>query len=256
LISLKPDKGVHDWATQEYPLAWLRYQTFSADDYERFFNQYIIPSERNNGWAREDFTKPGLELVTPMSCFWQPQVKESLIRQSQEMNCFLFHLMADPRSNLDYGCPRDFWLQYTFNSSQPGIQVELQWFHKPACRLPEAVWLSFVPPLSGTEDWQIEKMGVEFSPLNVVPFGNRHLHASGKYILWRNQANSLKITSLDAPLVAPGKPSLLDFNNDQPQIADGMHFNLLNNVWGTNFPMWFEEDCRFRFELFCGPVNG
>jgi len=256
LVSLKSNKGAQDWAAQEYPLAWLRYQTFSAGDYERFFNQYIIPSERNNGWAREDFTKPGLELVTSVSRFWQPQVKESFTKQSQGMNRFLFHLTADPRSNLEYGCPRDFWLQFTFNSSQPGIQVELQWFHKPACRLPEAVWLSFIPSLTGTENWQIEKLGAELFPLNVVPFGNRHLHASGKHILWRNQANSLKITSLDAPLVAPGKPSLLDFNNNQPQIADGMHFNLYNNLWGTNFPMWFEEDCRFRFELFTGSAAG
>jgi hypothetical protein len=26
-----------------------------------------------------------------------------------------------------------------------------------------------------------------------------------------------------------------------------MHFNLYNNVWGTNFPMWYEDDARFRF---------
>ena len=29
----------------------------------------------------------------------------------------------------------------------------------------------------------------------------------------------------------------------------GVHFCLLNNLWGTNFPMWFEEDCRFRFKI-------
>ena len=28
-----------------------------------------------------------------------------------------------------------------------------------------------------------------------------------------------------------------------------MHVNLYNNVWGTNFPMWYEEDARFRFVL-------
>lgn len=26
-----------------------------------------------------------------------------------------------------------------------------------------------------------------------------------------------------------------------------MHINLRNNVWGTNFPMWYGEDARFRF---------
>jgi hypothetical protein len=59
----------------------------------------------------------------------------------------------------------------------------------------------------------------------------------------------LQIQSLDAPLVAPGDPSLLDFNNEQPRLEHGMHFNLYNNVWGTNFAMWYDEDSRFRFSL-------
>ena len=28
-----------------------------------------------------------------------------------------------------------------------------------------------------------------------------------------------------------------------------MHFNLVNNLWGTNFVMWYEDDARFRFSL-------
>ena len=59
----------------------------------------------------------------------------------------------------------------------------------------------------------------------------------------------LNIDALDAVLVAPGKPSLLDFHNQLPDMAGGMHFNLYNNIWGTNFPMWFEDDARFRFVI-------
>jgi hypothetical protein len=250
LISLISEAGTYDWAAPDgHPLGWLRYQTFSAADYERFFNQYILPSERNNGWAREDFTKPGLELAAPQARFWQPKVMASFSRRISEESSFLFHLVGEPHSIADYGCPQDFWLEYRLGSHLTGLQIELQWFHKPACRMPEALWFSFLPCLAEKTDWRIEKLGQEISPVEVVPFGNRHLHASGKYVIWLNQINRLKIISLDAPLVAPGKPSLLDFNNELPQIGDGMHFNLLNNLWGTNFPMWFEEDCRFRFDL-------
>ena len=49
--------------------------------------------------------------------------------------------------------------------------------------------------------------------------------------------------------VAPGEPSLLNFTNEQPDLSKGVHFNLHNNLWGTNFPMWFEDDCRFRFRI-------
>jgi hypothetical protein len=55
--------------------------------------------------------------------------------------------------------------------------------------------------------------------------------------------------TLDAPLVALGERSLLNFTNMQPQLSGGMHFNLLNNLYGTNFRMWYDEDARFRFLL-------
>jgi hypothetical protein len=68
-------------------------------------------------------------------------------------------------------------------------------------------------------------------------------------VICRTPGANLRIAALDSPLVAPGQRSLLDFNNNQPEMGGGVHFSLLNNLWGTNFPMWFEEDCRFRFEL-------
>ena len=44
-----------------------------------------------------------------------------------------------------------------------------------------------------------------------------------------------------------GNSSLLDFNNELPKVEDGVHFCLFNNVWGTNYTMWFEEDMQYRF---------
>jgi hypothetical protein len=147
-----------------------------------------------------------------------------------------------------YGCPRDFWLRYDFDQTN-NFRIELQWFHKTPSRLPEALWFSFIPLTFLEGDWTIEKLGQEVAARDVVPSGNRHLHASGRNVRYSGRGRTFEITSLDAPLVAPGKPSLLDFNNEQPVHQDGVHFNLLNNLWGTNFPMWFEEDCRFRFDI-------
>jgi hypothetical protein len=83
----------------------------------------------------------------------------------------------------------------------------------------------------------------------VVRGGNRKLHAIDRYVAYRDGRDHLFIESMDAPLLAPGQPSLLDFNNKPPPLKKGMHFNLYNNVWGTNFPMWYDEDARFRFVL-------
>jgi len=90
-----------------------------------------------------------------------------------------------------------------------------------------------------------EKMGVQIDPLDVVHDGNKHLHALSGPV----SSGDFSIFSLDAPLVAPGRPSLLDFNNRQPDLRSGVSFNLYNNMWGTNFPMWYSEDAAFNFQL-------
>jgi len=244
-INQLTDRNGISWADETHPLAWLRYQTFSAADYERFFHQYILPAEQSNGWSREDFTKPGLERANPLSRFWQPRVTAHYTKD----HCHLFHLAGDPQAVQDYGCPQDFFLQYSFEPEVPTLHIDLQWFNKPACRLPEATWLSFQPQASNTAEWRLDKLGAEISPLEVVENGNRHLHACGRGLTCRDAGQRFLLSTLDAPLVAPGEPSLLDFNNDQPDLRQGVHFNLHNNLWGTNFPMWFEDDCRFRFTL-------
>jgi len=53
----------------------------------------------------------------------------------------------------------------------------------------------------------------------------------------------------DAPLLAPARRALGDFPDTLPDPAAGIGFNLYNNLWGTNFPMWFGDDMLFRFEL-------
>ena len=30
---------------------------------------------------------------------------------------------------------------------------------------------------------------------------------------------------------------------------DGLSFVLYNNVWGTNFPLWYEDNAKFTFEI-------
>ncbi len=232
-------------ADPEHPSGWLRYQTFSAFDYERFFRQYILPKEQMNDWARDDFTKPGLEHSRAVSRWWQPSVKAAYVREDS----VLFHLVAEGESAKSFGCPLNFYLRYQMVGENRKVEIELQWFDKQANRMPEALWFSFIPLLSEDSTLRIEKLGESIDPLDVVPNGNRHLHACSGSLQFTQPALKLNITSLDAPLVAPGQPSLLDFNNNQPDIQQGVHFNLLNNLWGTNFPMWFEEDCRFRFIL-------
>jgi hypothetical protein len=42
---------------------------------------------------------------------------------------------------------------------------------------------------------------------------------------------------------------------DGPDWSQGLRVNLYNNKWGTNFPMWWEGQARFRFRLTVSPTS-
>ena len=60
---------------------------------------------------------------------------------------------------------------------------------------------------------------------------------------------SLEVETVDAPLIAVGGKSPLNFSKAQPDLSDGVHSCLFNNAWGTNYLMWYGEDMRFRYVL-------
>jgi hypothetical protein len=82
-----------------------------------------------------------------------------------------------------------------------------------------------------------------------VSKGGRNLHGFNSGLFYDDGERKLLIESLDCPIVAPGIPSLLDFNDQLPDMTKGLHFNLFNNKWGTNFPTWYSDDAKFRFSI-------
>ena len=95
----------------------------------------------------------------------------------------------------------------------------------------------------------MDKTGERISPADVVVSGNRHMHAVSTGFQYGDGNESFIVETLDAPVIALGKKSPLNFSNSQPDLSGGVHCNLFNNAWGTNYIMWFGEDMRFRFIL-------
>ncbi|HSM56641.1 MAG TPA: DUF5054 domain-containing protein [Candidatus Sulfomarinibacteraceae bacterium] len=246
IISLQDREGGRHWATADAPLGWLRYQTLNERDYERFMDQYLTTRP---DWALRDFSKPGLESAAAESGWWQVSLSRLLERADEDAHRFLLEMTLPQQCRQRYGAPGKFYLSLTAPHDEATLYFELQWFEKAANRQPEALWFSFCPRLPAPERWLIEKMGMLISPLDVVPKGNRRLHAVDRGAFYDDGQVRLTIETLDAPLLAPGAPSLLNFTDEQPSLQEGLHFNLYNNVWGTNFPMWYEDDARFRFIL-------
>ena len=67
----------------------------------------------------------------------------------------------------------------------------------------------------------------------------------------------LAIESVDAPLVSVGDTEhMMDFDNSQPDMKGGMHFNLHNNVgWDCSSPWWTDDDAQFTFRISLNPPD-
>jgi hypothetical protein len=223
------------FADERHSLGALGYQLFSPDDYRRFYRQY---NTLDVDWARRDFTKPGMPQVRCPG-FHLPRLVSLDVVSEDEVRLGLRFAPA----LRGFGVPDVAWI--LLRDHPHGLDLRLEWKTKPATRMAEAFWLTFKPRIAAGTAWMLEKLGQPLDPSDVVPKGNRQLHAVSGPV----RTAGFSILSLDAPSVAPGRPSLLDFNNRLPARDAGVSFNLYNNVWGTNFPMWYSDSAVFRFEL-------
>ena len=203
------------------PYAEISYQLFDRSDYERYRRDYLrLVCE----WSEWDFTKVGLPdyrggIFTPeVTGAWQDETTT------------VFRLTFADEIRRFAGLP-EIWL------IEREDFCELRWFGKKANRLPEAFWIHF-PSL--TDHLELYKMGTWIDAAQVLDA--RNLHS-----VWSVRNETCEIETLDAPLAAPYGRNLLCRKN--PTVVQDLYFNLYNNVWNTNFPMWFTDDAKFRFVM-------
>ena len=245
------DRSGKVWADESHRLGRFVYEAFGLENYNHWFGHYVEQSSQTYHWADADFGKPGMEFAEPRP--EHRRISPDLIRLtacSEEKYDRVQVQLAMPSECVQiHGAPREIRIDYRFHKHQQKIEVELNWFDKQANRLPEACWLSFALKTDNPNQWKLDKMGSSISPLEVVKNGNRNLHAVHSGVYYHGSDGKAAIETLDAPLVAPGEMRLLQFDNTFVSLDGGMHFLLYNNVWGTNFPMWYEENAKFRFSI-------
>lgn len=239
----------HEWASPDKPLAVLAYQTLSTDDYDRFFQNYIISKA---DWVVKDFGKPNIDRIGAVSKTWYPTVDSIHTKKDDDGHTIVIASSIKDRKAFDSGMasfPRCFYLEISLPDAEATISMTVSWFGKPATRLPESLWLSFNPQTSADAQWTFEKCSEPISPDDVVAGGARHMHSLSTGFSCRSGNSTLFVDTIDAPVVALGERSPLNFSQDQPDLRQGVHCNLFNNAWGTNYIQWFGEDCRLRFRL-------
>ncbi len=216
-------------ADDEHRMGMPFYERFSMEEYRRFYGKY---NRLDVEWAQRDFTKPGMELAGNKYRRLLPEAKA----YTDGKNIVVKY--AFPKE--DCGCPETMDLRLSFEEDR--VMMDYAWFGKSADRVTEALWIGFAPM---AKNKRISKLGTLIDPKKVIYKGNRRLHATDFGVVY----DGLEIETVDTALVAPGKPALMDFVQELPEDGEEIAFNLFNTMWGTNFPLWYEEDARFRFVI-------
>lgn len=221
----------------------LFYQMYDSQDYNRFFDNYL---RARYGWALADLGKPRLEHSKAVSVSLPAQIIRQEVRKEKKGKRTFYELSFPRQDEVDERVyPEKMYVNSWVHKNGKRAEIELTVFHKPAVRLPEAYWLSF--HADGILSVIAEKTGAPVDLLDVVEKGNRQMHGIDRYVDVITSTGTVRIWSETAFLVSPGEAKGLNYSTACPDIKGGIHFNLSNNLWGTNFSMWDEGSLTYRF---------
>ena len=241
------DSGAFNASFDGIPLlaGELSYQTYSAADYTAYRAAY---NRSDKSWVQQDFGKYGLEKTKAKSASLVPIVTNSKVTEAAGNTLIQYELRFPINKAIDPRVlPEATFLEYNIPATGNSFDVSITFKNKPANRLPESYMFSFIP--AGIQKILAEKMGCMVDVSDVVPGGNRQMHAIDNHIDIITDKGTVRITSLDAPLAAIGERRLLNYSRQLPDITGGVHFCLYDNLWGTNFSMWWEGSLTYRFKV-------
>lgn len=221
------------------------YEEIGKESYDFWFNNYIRDYDKNE-WAYGDFGKPLFEMARTVTREHTVYLDNASYRKDGDIIEVVINVSSNKYAVKELGCPEHIQIVYRFYADK--IDLDLNWKGKDALRLPESIWFSINPKVSNPNMWFVDKMGELISPLQVVKNGGINLHAIDSCIQYLGSEKKIKIKSLDAPLVAMGERKILKYDN-RIDLSQAANFNLYNNIWGTNFRMWYDDDTKFRFTL-------
>lgn len=204
--------------------------------------------KQNGGWAYPDFGRPLLKYAEgkyPTGRFFYKMTDSRVCETADGAKVFV-NLQCDRKLCEELGAPRNVQIVYTLLAE--GLHFSLLWTGKDANRLTEAIFLHLCPACTGN-NFRLQKIGAEIDYRTTASMGGRNLHAVEKSVL-HTADGKYDFVSLHAPLISIGKGKILEYDNKIEDIEkDGISYVLYDNVWGTNFPLWYADNARFDFVI-------
>jgi hypothetical protein len=249
IIALVNKTTERAWASPKNPLALFTYQTLGPEVYDAFIAAYL---KVKTWWGPQDFGKPNIGHFGAATREWHPVLRQCWVGEDAERHRLLAELAIDDPESAGAGLvawPGALYLEIVMPKNTPQIQIRFTTLGKQQNRLPEAMWLTFNPITRDLQGWELEKVGQPVRPSDVVRGGGRSMHAVSERLRYRDGRSTFELATLDAPVLALGARSPLDFSLELPTMQDGIHISLYNNAWGTNYVQWCGGDWMYRFTL-------
>ncbi|CAJ1358250.1 unnamed protein product [Effrenium voratum] len=251
------------WATQDQPLAAYVYQTFNDSEWKPFTYAYLNDHQMQTG-----FCKPGSNNFTE-SALWRPSLQELFVAGSaEEADSVIARMQMPQKAHEAYGAPSEIYLQIT--ATRDAVDLSLITVGKLPTMVAESSSVTFLPapkltPFSGSA-WRLKKLGQdEIDPEGVLDGGNQFTHGVWGGVKVQTAQGQMTLDSLDAINVNPmtpdfpvGNPLPASYKAEaakagkglsqlQPGSVQGMAVNLHNNLWNTNYALYYP----YYDALFC-----
>ncbi|XP_059146397.1 uncharacterized protein LOC131933931 [Physella acuta] len=244
-----------EWASPTSRLGQLIYDTYVEQDFIDMAKQYNYVS--GVGYDKPNMTQN----AHPEKRRWEVTVLNLYKNIGLNISSCDFWVKAttkDEQTRTKYGAPRVFYVQYVSDSLMQWVNVTLLMLGKTTTRLPESISFGFSPQSKG-QKWYLEKLYQIIDPCDVVLNGSQYVHgiSTSVYLVDENY-KGLQLYSQDVPLVLIGTTDHIDSPFPVPlqpfpcSSITNISFNLYNNIWNTNYPMWYPynpEDADFKAEF-------
>lgn len=224
----------------------VEYYSYGKSNYDFWLTHYTRNRKKNASWSLGDFARPLLQYADakyPQGRF-SYRFQQGSVQRSADRLQITVRLSIAPECHAALGAAETIQLVYALRAG--GLSIALSWFDKPASRLTESTVFRLYPACA-QEEIRYQKIDTEIDPMTVVKNGNRNLSA-----VWDMHFGHYKFQNRHAALIGLGKGKILRFDNQFEGVErNGVSYILHNNVWGTNFPLWYEDNAYFRFDITC-----
>jgi len=243
------------WASTAAPLAALVYQTFNDTEWKPFTYAYL-----NDHQMQAGFCKPGSNNFSE-SALWRPTLRKLLVKgMASDFQSAMLVMDMPVKAREVYGAPHVVYLRVT--PAEQGFELDLISIGKLPTMIGESLMLTFRPaplldPIDGGSAWRLDKLGQSIDPEGVQDGGNQFAHGVWKGATVTTESGAMLVESLDAgnmnpmtddfpvgnPLPASYKEATARAGKGLSRLAPGsvhgMAVNLHNNLWNTNYPLFY-----------------